>query len=357
MHMWRRLKVDEEAELSVNVGHVRVRLLSDLRSVVNPALTESQVKAELMLFFHGYDDEVQRLLIATEENRAAKIEAIPRLPKERREVMLEEARRVAAAAIVGLNSLRERLQKAGRLEGLPETLPAMVAAQREARPSDTQAGAMRGRAHEEAALRWARGHWAGEGYKLIESCYPQLEGRGDARRYPDRGLKLEFDGVVLGPGSRLVAVIEAKAGCNLYKDLPKLLEVRKHWLQPGTSLRLQQRHRNGLPAARDTPELVAADQTTHMAYVFGTCSPKDILASAIPVEAGLMLAASCSRRMPPVEMADADGKYASVHVDFDGDIVAACQDRLNSFESLLSELMEAGELSLWASDANVTDSS
>ena len=79
---------------------------------------------------------------------------------------------------------------------------------------------------------WARARWPG--HEILSSSY--VVGSDAESVGGTGGLKLEFDGMVIGPSSELLAVIEAKTGGPLYTDIPKLLSARDRWMRPQATL-------------------------------------------------------------------------------------------------------------------------
>ena len=320
-----------------------------------PALARQQVRARLALTLRaGGEVAIARLAREHTERLAAKWEEMPRLPAERKALLIQQAEQSGAELGAALKVLHSQLscrnhgvqmlcQLAARLDVQDET----GLAQR----CDGVAAGVRGRMHEESAIRWAREQWPEDRYRVVGSCCVIGDALQLNRAF--RGVKQEFDAIVVARaacsdgrgaatgvdtedackwghrdnGDTVVAIVEAKAGVSLFSDLPKLLAFRSFFEHSRPEMKttiaspsecgqlpearaavdgkrntadvacasmlprtVQLRRRGGRGRAQD--ESVCTGQSVELIYVFGSGSSLSEVAntSALSVEAGVMLA-------------------------------------------------------------------
>lgn len=331
-----RVVMGEDAQKLVCVhGRQRLHLISEMRKHL-PDAHDLHAKAELLLFLAGEEAVVDRLASEMQAAHVAKINAIERLPEERRVVMLEEASGISAAVLDWLRDLRARFDGEGRLGLLPKELPELVGSLRGSSLAGPPDAALRGTAQESAASRWAQLHWPG--HEVFSGCFAVgLTGLKDG----GKGVKQEFDTIVVDASGGLVAIVEAKAGSDLYSDLPKMLIARKLLSKLGDELEFRLGKRG-----TDAVKVRALAEPPHVAYVFGSGKSLEeiVAASLLETEKGLALFHEFSSCEGAVELPLTDGR---VLVRFSEPVLQSLQARMDHFHASLTELMEAGSLSLW----------
>lgn len=259
-------------------------------SMAWPKLGRQELRAKLATALStGGSDAVARLARAHRDRLAARWKGMPRLPAARLAVLLAEADVAGAELSKSLGRLHAGLTGGGYGVQMLQQLAVQLDVADEAAGSAKRQGAeagLRGKRHEEAVLRWVSEQWPGPTNRVLGPCFlvsPARELGGAVR-----GVKQEFDAVVLaqpvapGPSSQhavsvraspqqrhsgsgggdggseanvisdlpdtwgggasasggdcgvpaatgvatVVTLVEAKAGRELFEDLPKLLAAR-----------------------------------------------------------------------------------------------------------------------------------
>lgn len=236
--LWKLVAQDDAQNLIFWSGKIKIHAISELRKHL-PGAQDLHVKAELLLFFLGQEEAIEQAVSDVQQAHVARVHSIAKLPPERREVMLEEASGVAAALLGGFHGLRDKLGCAGRLRRLPEELPMLVECLRGTSLTGPPDAKSRGVAQEDVAQRWARGRWPG--CRILSECFAlKLDASAQAK-----GVKQEFDTLVVSDEGDVVAIVEAKAGSDLCADLPKMLRAREILFQPGGELEFRLGQKGG----------------------------------------------------------------------------------------------------------------
>ena len=191
----------------------------------------------------------------------------PRLPSHRREVLLAEAAATAETWRVTLCDMRVVMR--GHTSGGPllYALGRHITAASEAgsaSPALTRQasadGKQRGESHERAALDWARARWP-DHEVWPNACLVADESGAP----PAHGLKAEFDALVVATDERagggavgwLDALVEAKAGSDVFGDVHKLLAARTALMGASATLTVR------AGRMRNAPTKLARDFTAH----------------------------------------------------------------------------------------------
>ena len=263
-----------------------------------PELARDPIKA--MICTHVGDGRTGELVGELHATAQAKIDAIgQKLPADRRKALLAEAADKAEHLRQVLRAVEAQID-AHRTGG-----PLLIECARSLVGSRTMDGApslpcvspqpslhlahTRGKDHEANALEWARARWGGA-CVAVPSCTvvagasggavgPRLKGEFDvlvlSSNCSSGGVEGPVEGVasdagavasstcadvasppgsaVVGSASRLVAIVEAKAGPEGFSDVRKMLATRRALLKPGATLTVCQRH-----AAKRSPSSSSA---------------------------------------------------------------------------------------------------
>jgi hypothetical protein len=308
----------------------------------------------------GCEDELVDALHSLATDRVAALG--PKLPEERRQALHAEA---AEAAEVWRATLREvRVQSARHATGGP----LLSAAARHitsriggaAAPSPSRqaghASRVRGASHEAAASAWARAHWPDA--EVATSCHVLASSSARRSGAPSPGVKAEFDALVLQPSGdggcdgRLLAVVEAKAGPDAFRDLRKMLDARSELLAANAALTV----RAGAAKGGRTRRLCVGAHGVHIAYVYGCPGSFDAIAarsvevalSHVLLEREVESAAAAGDAGAPFQLLEPSGGRFSARVEFGAERVAAQQEHVSAFERAVREVAEArGEVSFW----------
>jgi len=230
---------------------------------------------------------------------------------------------------------------AAKLVQLPACLAEIVDA---ARHDVLQGGGVtspqvRGLSHEGAVRDWAEKVYVRPPESLLTSCFvsASMLPRGEARP----GVKQEFDAIVLGADGCVRAIIECKAGCDIYGDLFKALRARTRFFVPKQHAHLQ------IGKCGETRVLPIGNRAPHLMYVLGSGGTlgEVVLRSALPAEIGTMLDRELQGEVFPPLFVEPKGR---VRVSFSAEVVADSQQRLDAFLRTISDLVRRDELSFWA---------
>ena len=205
-------------------------LLAALRRHQECPSSEIDVKAELLLDLHCETPPtplLAELAAGVAANAVAHVDAMPpSLPDERRAALLEEARATHARTLACVATLRE--QCAPRIWPDPALLNSLALELRAQRAEPTtparsasavlDATAVARKSLRRSSGRASAGRRRGCAVSRAASC---------ARPQAGKGVKAEFDALVVESG-RIAWIVEAKAGSAcLVDDLPRLLAARK----------------------------------------------------------------------------------------------------------------------------------
>ena len=312
-----------------------------------PGLDRDYFKAEIGVCIA--DGRAAALADALHATALARIDKLgPRLPSHRRQVLTAEAAEASRELQSTLAAVRARCAEHPTGGPLLFALASHIrAAPPELLREPSAAGQRRGAEHEQEACSWARGRWPR--CEVLANCAVVASG---APLPPS--LKAEFDALAIEPAADgadgvLAAVVEAKAGAELYKDLPKMLDAREALMRPGATLLVRQR-------SHPTARRLLVRSKPRIEYVFGcagsfesiaarsvaklvapTLLDREVEAAAAAGDAG----AACAR-LPD----DQRGRMVC-RVGFAPERAAAMQARVRAFEATLEALVARGEIGFW----------
>ena len=335
------------------VGTVDAGLVAQCRKVLFPRSDMNQVRSEIILqIANGRKESIVEALRAKGTDR---IESIPRLPADRKVVLLAEVAAAAEEWRRAIDAVENRIvshRQGGHvlLQAARRSHGATAGHENAANPNITvmargAADKERGITHEEAVLEWARQRWPAPGYEILAhaQAYPVVGEPGLVA-----GMKAEYDALVVDSAQQLTVVVEAKAGGALFDDLAKMLTAREAMVVRGAI-----HVRCGKQKHAQQKRLLRVPSDPHICYVFGdNGSFEDIASRSMQMTMKYKLLDRCLAMSSKLD-GDAGGQLkltegdAGVVASFDAGQVASIQEQADAMSAEVTALLQAGAVSFW----------